>query len=111
MYDEGQPRGLWQLGKIEDVITGSDGQVRSASMRVQSKSGRVVVLRRPIQHLYPLEVDVQGQSTESQPEETDNDRESHEPVEAPQNGRPRCSAAIQARDRILRCVTDMLTLH
>lgn len=106
VYDEGKPRGLWRIGMIEEVITGSDGRVRSASVRVQSKSGRDVVLRRPMQHLYPLEANIQRQSTESHPEETDDGAESHEPVKAPQNGQLRRSAAVQARDRILGCMTD-----
>ena len=106
MYDERKPRGLWRIGKIEEVITGSDGRVQSASVRVLSKSGRAVVLRRPIQHLYPLEADIQRLSTESRPEETDDGTESHESVGATQNGRPRRSAAVHARDRILGCVTD-----
>ena len=48
VYDEGQPRRLWRLGKIKEVITGSDGQVWGASICMRSKSGRAVVLRRPI---------------------------------------------------------------
>ena len=106
VYDEGQPRGLRRLGKIDKVITGSDGRVRSASVRVRSKSGRAIVLRRPIQHLYPLEVDIQEQSTESQSEEANDVTESRRPVEAPQSGRPQRAAAIRARDKILGCVTD-----
>lgn len=56
VFDETHPRGLWRLGKVKSVIRGSDGGVRSAVIRVQTKSGRVSVLRRPIQHLYPLDV-------------------------------------------------------
>ena len=56
VYDEGHPRGLWRLGRILEVIKGTDGNVRGALVRVQSKSGRSTILRRPIQQLYPLEV-------------------------------------------------------
>ena len=39
VYDEGQPRGLWRVGRIEGVIQGPDGKIRSAQVRVQSKTG------------------------------------------------------------------------
>ena len=35
---------------------GSDGEVRGACVRVHSSGGRVTLLRRPVQLLYPLEV-------------------------------------------------------
>ena len=119
VYDEGQPRGLWRVGRIEKVIPGTDGMIRSARVRVQSKTGRTTVLKRPIQHLYPLEI---GYEKDSQPEiittneDTENngapptpqheDERSSVNTETPQGGRPRRSAAIEARDRILGCVTD-----
>ena len=51
IYDDGQPRGLWRVGRIKGVIQGPDGKIRSARLRVQSKTGRATVLKRPIQHL------------------------------------------------------------
>ena len=42
------PRGLWKLVLVEQLIKGSDGQVRGA--RVCTQSG----LDRSVQHLYPL---------------------------------------------------------
>ncbi len=59
IFDDGQPRGLWRLGRIEGVLKSADGKIRGALVRTQSKTGRSTVLRRPIQHLYPLEVDWQ----------------------------------------------------
>ena len=56
VYDDSHPRGMWRLGRIETLIPASDGQVRGVSVRVMSKGGRAKVIRRPIQHIYPLEI-------------------------------------------------------
>jgi len=56
VHDENQPRGKWRIGKVESLVTGSDGCVRGAVVRVKSKRGRTSTLRRPVQRLYPLEV-------------------------------------------------------
>ena len=56
VHDEDQPRGKWRIGRIESLITGSDGCVRGATVRVKTKKGRSSMLRRPVQRLYPLEV-------------------------------------------------------
>ena len=50
-------RAFWRLGMIEELIPGSDGNVRAAVVKVGDKSGgkRTVLLRRSIKHLYPLE--------------------------------------------------------
>ena len=54
IYDEDYPRGFWRLGRIESVIRSSDEMIRAARVKTQSKTGRPTVLRRPIQHFYPL---------------------------------------------------------
>ena len=56
IYDDGQPRGLWRVGRIKGAIQGPDGKIRSAWLRVQSKTGRATVLKHPIQHLEILKL-------------------------------------------------------
>jgi len=56
VHDENQPRGKWRIGRVEAFVTGSDGHVRGAVVRVKTKAGRLAKLRRPLQRLYPLEV-------------------------------------------------------
>ena len=100
VYDEGQPRGLWRVGRIEGVIQGPDGEIRSARVCVQSKTGQATVLKRPVQHLYPLQIGCQEKSAISQTEKSTKNVEINE---IPSNPR---SAAIKAWERIHEWVTD-----
>ena len=54
LQEEDQPRGKWRIGKILDVIVGSDGCTRGALVQVRSKGGKCTKRRRPVQRLYPL---------------------------------------------------------
>ena len=56
VYDEGHPRGLWRLERIEYLVLSSNGKVRGVNVRVMSKKCHIKILQRPIQHIYPLEV-------------------------------------------------------
>ena len=49
-------RMFWKLAKIEELLPSSDGVVRSARVRANGEGGKPITLRRPIQHLIPLEV-------------------------------------------------------
>uniref|UniRef100_A0A914XW44 Integrase catalytic domain-containing protein n=1 Tax=Panagrolaimus superbus TaxID=310955 RepID=A0A914XW44_9BILA len=51
VYEPDQPRGLWKLATIKNVIQSSDGEIRSAE--IQFADG--FVTRRAINHLYPTE--------------------------------------------------------
>ena len=54
IYDPDRPRTIWRISKVETLLESADGAVRGASLRVLSGS-KSALLRRPIQHLYPLE--------------------------------------------------------
>ena len=73
IYDEAQPRGLWRLGRILELIHSNDGETRAARIKVISKTGRPTTLKRPIQHLYPLEIGEPSKAVE-QKEETQKDK-------------------------------------
>ena len=63
-------RAFWKLGKVEELIPGKDGNVRAAVVKGANNSGRPSHLRRVVQHLVPIEVKVQSESTatnEAQP--------------------------------------------
>ena len=51
-----QPRSVWNLGRIESLIKGKDGQIRGAVVRTVSKGNKSQYLQRPVNKLYPLEV-------------------------------------------------------
>ncbi|XP_028418531.1 uncharacterized protein LOC114543944 [Dendronephthya gigantea] len=65
VYGEGEKRGKWKLGKVEQLILGNDSEVRGAKLRIAGK-GKPVYLKRPVQKLYPLEIQARpgGNGTE-----------------------------------------------
>ena len=50
------PRGQWKLGKIESLLTGKDMQVRGATIRIVTATGKSLCINRPVNKLCPLEV-------------------------------------------------------
>ena len=56
LHENKTPRQQWRLGKIEPLLPGRDGHVRSAVVRVKSGNSPTAEWRRPLQRLYPLEV-------------------------------------------------------
>ena len=66
VHDENHPSGKWRIGKVESLVTGSDGCVRGAVVGVKTKGGKRSTLRRPVQRLYPLEVQCRDDDTELQ---------------------------------------------
>ena len=51
VYEEKQPRQLWQMARVEKLISGSDGNVRGATVKL-AKSGNLI--NRPTNKLYPI---------------------------------------------------------
>ena len=50
-------RSFWKLAKLEELHPGRDGKVRAATVKVTGANGNSIQrLRRPIQHVIPLEV-------------------------------------------------------
>ena len=103
VYDEGHPRGLWRLGRIDDVILSSDGKVRGVYVKVMSKNGHTKIFRRPIQHIYPLEV----RSNSTNPSSENQQNSTEEPsTNIDIQRRPVRKAALQARDRVYGSLID-----
>ena len=102
IFDEGQPRSLWRLGQVQEVVSGSDGVVRGVCMKVASKKGQPRILRRPLQHVHPLEVSSDSCNGSQGDQGTPPDPESLLPV----SKRPTRRAAEEARSRITHCLAD-----
>ena len=53
--DDKLPRNKWKMAKIENVITGNDGEIRGAVLKVCA-NGKCNLITRPIQRLIPFEI-------------------------------------------------------
>ena len=108
VYDEGHPRGMWRLGRIEELIPSSDGTVRGVRVKVVSKGGQLKIIHRPIQHLYPLEVGSrQPDSTTTEISQTaENTHSTTDEDVTPTRSRSTRTAAALARDRIVGIMMD-----
>lgn len=57
LKDANQPRTFWKLARIETLLPGKDNVIRSVMVKVLSNDKKkTTLLRRPIQHLVPLEI-------------------------------------------------------
>ena len=110
VHEENQPRGKWRVGKVLDLIAGADSCVRGAVVEVRSKGGKSVKLKRPVQRLYPLEI-----QCEVPVRQVSDDCSSQNPdpvtteVEKPvvRQSRPRRAAAVEADRRRKTWLEDL----
>ena len=56
LREEGIAKCLWPLSRVTEVINGRDRAIRTPKIQL-SRGDRKISLRRPIQHLIPLEID------------------------------------------------------
>ncbi len=98
LKDDKSTRVLWKLAKVEELIRSRDNVIRAAKVRVvNSDEGRSIVLRRPIQHLIPLELPSTSEEEDhvSEVRETPLVEQPHLVVPTARNdGRSRRNAAI-----------------
>lgn len=53
--EENRPRGTWKLGHVKELIKGRDNKTLGAVLTVVGNKSRLTELRRPVQHLVPVE--------------------------------------------------------
>ena len=56
VFEESTPRGRWKLGHVKKLIVGKDNQTRGAVIDIVTGKGRLMEIERPVQKLYPLEI-------------------------------------------------------
>lgn len=98
IHDENLSRRNWRLGEVTELIESKDGCERGAVLRVASKKGKHLKLRRPIQKLVPLEVST------GKPPENGNVGAVQQPEPHPETSRPSRRAAAATADLIRRLV-------
>ena len=75
VHDEKTPRQSWKVGRIIETQTSADGGVRGVNVAVMNKKGRLYNLNRPVQRIYPLEIDsICDDSIASADEKKDSNR-------------------------------------
>ncbi len=69
IHSDNQPRGFWKLGRVQETLSGLDGEPRAAVLRVQGGGKHATLLCRPVQRLYPLEItgDTQDKKLTNEP--------------------------------------------
>eukprot|EP00794_Sanderia_malayensis_P015493 gene15493-17071_t len=65
------PRQRWALGKITKVFHGKDNIIRAVELKTSDSAGKSIIIKRPIQRLYPLEVDVEENKQDEKNSEQD----------------------------------------
>ena len=66
--DINKKRNDWKLGVVQECIKGKDNEVRGAKVRVEGKK-KPLVLSRPVQKLFPIEVRNENEQAKGQSNE------------------------------------------
>ncbi|CAB4044190.1 Hypothetical predicted protein, partial [Paramuricea clavata] len=103
VHDENHPRSFWRIGRIKELVNSTaDGKSRGAVVQVMSKKGNVTTLRRPLQLLYPMEINCKLAKEEVQLEQQEDGAQ-----ESTESERPRRRAAIEGELLIRHWIKDM----
>ena len=73
VHNDDKRRGFWSTGRIEELLMGKDEKVRAAVVRVYTDQKRSRLLNRPVQKLYPIEVNCEESDCINRVEEITNE--------------------------------------
>ena len=71
--NEQSKRQFWKLARVEELIVGKDGNIRSAKLSMHSNGANCKSFLRPLQHLVPLEIPVSKEGTISAADSDNSD--------------------------------------
>ena len=96
------PRGCWRIGRLIELLKGSDQQVRSAKVLLPTKK----VIDRPLNLLYPVECSEENQypddkSPRIDAKQTDQNERKRQPRQA----------AVRAMEQIRKKLNDATDKH
>ena len=101
-------RSQWKLGRIEELVVGTDNVVRGAIVRTctEGKRGRI---SRPLEKLCPLEIrgTVEKDVAEQEVDDNSDDDNDVATEEDSSSARPRRKAAIEGEDRRRRIENEL----
>ena len=105
IHDEGQPRSMWGLGLVKEVLIDNDGEVRAVVLQVAKQGSEAKHLSRPVQRLYPLEMPAEhGQSTDTPSQPTnqpgDQERVDSAPVDETLDNKPPATVNVSPRQPV-----------
>ena len=107
IHDDNHPRTLWKVGRVTDVITGHDGQIQGAVLKV-STNGKLSTLRRPTSSLYPLEVMPKPNNHQGViSSEKDDSKNITEADDRVLPARPARAAAERAQQQLQKWMTEL----
>eukprot|EP00112_Aurelia_sp_Birch-Aquarium-sp1_P019023 Seg4627.3 transcript_id=Seg4627.3/GoldUCD/mRNA.D3Y31 product="hypothetical protein" protein_id=Seg4627.3/GoldUCD/D3Y31 len=98
--DENVIRGKWKTAVVEDLIESNDGEIRGASVRLVNTKGTLTRLKRPLQLLYPIEVN----SDEDRGKTLDISLNEEPPLNVEEHTRPPRRVAAMNADLIRRTI-------
>ena len=107
IHDDDHPRTFWKLGKVEELISGSDDAIRGALVRIRAGNSHAFV-KRPVQRLYPVEVsDVKDTDTTEGTEHHQLPVSNQATAEQEARIRPQRAAAMQAKQKLESWARDL----
>ena len=60
------PRHNWSMARVQRLVTGRDGKVRAAVIKVHDKRGNLTQMYRPLQKLFPFELENSKEEEEAE---------------------------------------------
>ncbi|XP_052739788.1 uncharacterized protein LOC128198408 [Bicyclus anynana] len=104
-------RAHWKVGRIVELIKGSDGEIRVAKVKLPNGD----TLTRSIGHLFPLELDDHDNTvtlkdpTLTEDQTTENNQTSEqEEIATDANKRPSRASAVKAREKVMEWTAQLM---